>query len=213
MKDLRVPPDPHLLAALREGGTVDAPSSQDAVRRARLRHRVTAGLITCAALAVVIWPHLIDSTRISSIASEAARDAGGASPGQLSCPAVERLPAAAILPQQIALTGAVICGYPAGSGSSAAVTRLVPPSQLSLLNADLQAHTRIAGPRLQASPVTPAALRTELWAVVGVTVDGERVSLASDDYPVRYMWTGSPTERVWRPSASVRQMLAADLAS
>lgn len=213
MKDLRAQGDPRQLAELRRGATVSPEDRRLVeVRRARRRHRWTGGMLIAGVLAVVIAPHLIDATRISSVADRAAAEAGGPAALPLSCPAAGGYADAVNPPPPVAIERAVVCHYPAGPLDVPAAVGAVAPAQLALLNADLRANSRRSG----GADATQAALgvpgrRSETWVVFGVTQLGQRVTLSGQPYPARFVWSGVGPAREWRPSVAVQQLLASAL--
>ncbi len=212
MKDMRPDRDPRLLSQLLHGSAVGAggESDGDAEQLARLRRRAAAVLIVVAALAVVVGPHLIDGTRISSVADQAAAQAGTSVLQTLRCPTSGRLSWATPL-APVALDGAVICRYGGADLDTLTVTRPVPSAQLAALNADLQVHTVAVDAASKAPSVGVRTGGGALWALVGVTSTGQLVALAGAGHPAHYLWLGAGPPRVWDPSPSVQHMLTADL--
>ncbi|MGI8701956.1 MAG: hypothetical protein ACR2JU_12265 [Nocardioidaceae bacterium] len=212
MKDLRPQRDPRYLADLRAGAPSEGAGHGD-VRRALRRRRITTGLLAAGALAVVIAPHLIDATRISSVAERAARQANAVEVVPLSCPASGGYPGTVNPPAPVALERAVVCHYPAGAIGTPPAMGSVPPSQLAALNSDLRAHSARSDAVPEGPTLGQPGRRDESWAVFGVTRLGQRVALSGSHYPSLYVWVGAGAERIWRPSAAVQQMLAADFPS
>lgn len=214
MKDLRPQRDPRELGELRQGASVPPGArSADEAQRTRVRHRRTAGLLIAGVLALVIAPHLIDSTRISSVAERAAEQAGGGVELSVGCPASGGYADAVNPPPPVTLERAVVCHYFAGSVDVPPTEGDVPPEQLVLLNADLQQHSEhLVHAPTDAALVEPGR-RDEAWVVFGVTELGQRVTLSGQRFPDRFVWAGVGPDRVWLPSPSVQDLLTADLPS
>ena len=216
MKDLRTPPDPRHLASLRRGGTArHGERSDEEARRLRNRHRWTAGFLIAGVLALVIAPHLLDASRISSVANRAAAQAAGArSELALTCPASGGYADAVNPPPPVTIERAVICHYFAGPVDLPPVTGDVPPAELTEFNADLQSHSRpVPADESTSATLAVPGRRAETWVVFGVTALGQRVTLTGSPFPARFTWSGAGPERAWRPSPVVQQLLAADLPS
>lgn len=165
------------------------------------------------ALAVVIAPHLIDGTRISSVTEQAARQADAVEVVALGCPSSGGYPGAVSPRAPVVLERAVICHYPAGAVDTPAAMGTVPASQLAALNADLKTHSARSDVVPDGPTLGEPGRRDESWAVFGVTSLGQRVVLSGARYPSLYVWGGAGAERVWRPSPAVQQLLASDLPS
>lgn len=178
--------------------------------RSRLLRRGAAALIVVCALAVVIGPHLIDGTRISSVTAQAAKDAGGPPVVALSCPTDTARPLATPT-TGVVLTGAMICDYPSGFGSAPSAFGRVPASQLPALVADLAQGTSGRPPRAGESAPGVAPGTLDAWAVIGLTAAGQQVELLDSSRAGVFSWAGSAPMRYWRPSADVLRLLTTDL--
>lgn len=214
MKDLRSPRDPRELTVLLHGASrLDGGTEAEGeMRRGKRRRRMSAALLIGIVLAVVIAPHLIDGTRVSSVADRAAADAEGLVAEPVSCPGWGSPDGVSVVPEEpVVLESAVLCRYRRGASGALPQQGPVPVAQLPALNADLQAHSaQVGGVGVErdVAAVRPAGSR---WTLVGVTQLGQRVALTVSRYPDRYVWAGAGPRRVWLPAPAVQQMLAADL--
>lgn len=214
MKDLRSPRDPRELTVLLHGASRSDGGTEDEgeMRRAQRRRRTSAALVIGIVLAVVIGPHLIDGTRVSSVADRAAAGAGGLAVQPVSCPGWGSPGGVSAVPEEpVVLESAVLCRYRRGAAGASPQQTPVPVSQLPALNADLQAHSARVGGVGAEQDVAAFRPTGSQWTLVGVTQQGQRVALTVWRYPDRYVWAGAGPRRVWRPAPAVQQMLAADL--
>jgi hypothetical protein len=217
MQDMRPDRDPRELSALAGADPATQPPPDPATaRRANLRRsRILRGIaIVCvvlAAVAVIVGPHLFDSSRVSDVADRAADQAQGDKPApKVKCPA-DPVARNAVKPiGEVDVAAAVICHFPAGAAGTRAVSGPVPAAQLADLSADLSANS-VSGPLSGVPGQAPSSSHPEEWVVVAITSTGEHLQLVANSYPTEYQWDGLGPGRVWHPSTKVQQLLASDL--
>ena len=175
--------------------------------RSRWRRRGAAALIVVAALSVIIVPHLVDSSRISSVAAKAASDALIT----VTCPAATSLTTHVNPPDPVELNAVAVCHYPAGPVGTPPVVGRVPHSQLVAVNTDLQAHAVMgSAPRPKAPPADSGA-QPETWAVIGLTSSGQTVELTGNPFPGVLSAPGPGPGIVWHPLPTTQRLLTADI--
>src|SRR6478752_5605601 len=210
MKDLKPDRDARQLSALAGADPSERRSqAAAALRRSRRLRGLAIVAIIVAALAIIVWPHFRDDTRLSRISDLAAQSAQGEAP-HVSCPPTPLARDVVKPSSAVDLRAAVICHYPSGPRGIRPVEGRVPASQLAGISADMNAHTTSSG----LSEAPGLAIRTaspENWVVVGLTTGGHQVQLLASPYPSVYTWDGLGPGLEWHPSVAVRKLLAADL--
>lgn len=205
MKDLRPSSDASRLAEIAKGST-----AQPAAGGAITRRRIVVALLVAGALAIVIGPHLLDAHRISSVADRAAQEAGGPTSLPVSaCPSRVGLAPKTTAASPVVLTAAVVCRYGSGQpGEQLAAAGAVPAPQLAILNADLRAH--VSPNHLPLTHPVGMGGPAPTWFLIGLTPGGQRVDLVGTGQDRVMVWSVSGLTELWRPSAQVQQLLAAE---
>jgi hypothetical protein len=210
MKDLKAEGDASQLSSL---AGADASEGQDhaaaALRRSRRLRVLAIVVVVVGALAVIVFPHLRDDTRLSRVTNLAAQSARGDLPAA-SCPPTPEARDAVKPSSAVVLGSAVVCHYLGARRGTRPVEGPVPTLQLAGISADMNAHT-VSAPLTQPPGLPSGAAAPDSWVVVGVTTDGERLQLFASPYPSVYTWDGLGPGLEWHPSDAVQKLLATDL--